>query len=39
VASVVRATLPYIGLLLGALVLITYIPQLSLFLVELFGIK
>jgi C4-dicarboxylate transporter, DctM subunit len=39
VASVVRATLPYIGLLLFALILITYIPQLSLYLVELLGVK
>lgn len=35
VAEVVKATLPYIGILLLALMLITYVPQLSLWMVEL----
>jgi tripartite ATP-independent transporter DctM subunit len=38
ILSVVRATLPYIGLLLAALILITYVPDLSLWLVRALGI-
>jgi C4-dicarboxylate transporter DctM subunit len=34
VSGVVRATLPYIGILLLALIVITYVPQLSLWLVD-----
>lgn len=39
VFTVVRATLPYIGILLAALIVITYVPGLSLWLVTLLGIK
>jgi C4-dicarboxylate transporter, DctM subunit len=39
VFSVVRATLPYIGILLVALLLITYVPELSLWLVDRMGVK
>ena len=39
VFTVVRATLPYIGILLLALLLITYVPSLSLWLVEAMGVK
>jgi tripartite ATP-independent transporter DctM subunit len=39
VFTVVRATLPYIGILLIALILITYIPGLSLWLVGALGVK
>ena len=39
VSIVVRATLPYIGILLLALIVITYVPQLSLWMVEALGIK
>ena len=39
VLSVVRATLPYIVILLFALILITYIPDLSLWLVQVLGIE
>lgn len=39
VLSVVRATLPYIGILLIALLIITYVPWLSLWLVELLGVQ
>lgn len=39
VFTIVRATLPYIGILLIALIIITYIPSLSLWLVELMGVK
>jgi tripartite ATP-independent transporter DctM subunit len=39
VFTVVRATLPYIGILLVALLIITYVPQLSLWLVTLLGVK
>jgi TRAP-type C4-dicarboxylate transport system permease large subunit len=39
VLNVVRATLPYIGMLLIALLLITYIPDLSLFLVRAIGAR
>jgi tripartite ATP-independent transporter DctM subunit len=39
VSTVVRATLPYIGILLIALVIITYVPELSLWLVEFFGVR
>ncbi|MGB5875061.1 MAG: TRAP transporter large permease [Bacteroidota bacterium] len=38
VLSVVRATLPYIAILLAALILITYVPDLSLWLVKTLGI-
>jgi C4-dicarboxylate transporter DctM subunit len=39
VATVVRAVLPYIGILLAALAVITYIPGFSLWLVQLLHIK
>lgn len=39
VASVVHSVLPYIGILLIALIIITYFPQLSLLLIEIFNIK
>jgi len=39
VFTVVRATLPYVGILLAALLIITYVPQLSLSLVTLLGVK
>lgn len=39
VFSVVHATLPYLGILLGALVVITYVPGLSLWLVEALEIR
>jgi tripartite ATP-independent transporter DctM subunit len=39
VFTVVRATLPYIGILLLALILITYVPELSLWLVGALGVK
>jgi tripartite ATP-independent transporter DctM subunit len=39
VFSVVRATLPYIGILLAALLLITYVPDLSLWLVNALNVK
>lgn len=39
IAAVIRATLPYIGILLIALVIITYVPELSLWLVEALGIR
>jgi tripartite ATP-independent transporter DctM subunit len=39
VFTIVRATLPYIGMLLIALIIITYVPSLSLFLAELLGVK
>jgi C4-dicarboxylate transporter DctM subunit len=39
VFSVVRATLPYIVILLVALVLITYVPQLSLWMVDVLNAK
>jgi tripartite ATP-independent transporter DctM subunit len=39
VFSVVRATLPYIGILLVALLLITYIPGLSLWMVHALNVK
>ncbi|MDL1894212.1 TRAP transporter large permease [Sphingobacteriales bacterium CHB3] len=39
VFTIVRATLPYIGMLLIALLIITYVPWLSLWLVELLGVK
>lgn len=38
VFEVVRATLPYIGIQLLALIMITYVPDLSLWLVRWFGI-
>jgi TRAP-type C4-dicarboxylate transport system permease large subunit len=34
-----RASLPFLVILLVALVIITYVPALSLSLVELFGVK
>ncbi|HBH28813.1 MAG: TRAP transporter large permease subunit [Desulfofustis sp. PB-SRB1] len=37
IITLYRATLPFLGLLLAALLVITYIPWLSLFMVELFG--
>ncbi len=39
VSNVYRSTLPYIGILLIALLIITYVPELSLWLVELFGVR
>ena len=36
--GVVRATLPFIGILLVALLLITYIPELSLWLPRVLGV-
>ena len=39
ISTVVKATLPYIWILLTALVIITYVPDLSLILINLFGIK
>jgi len=39
VFSVVRATLPYIGILLVALLLITYVPELSLWMVHALNVK
>jgi tripartite ATP-independent transporter DctM subunit len=39
VLTVVRATLPYIGILLAALLLITYVPDLSLWLVRALDVR
>ena len=39
VFTIVRATLPYIVILIFALVLITYVPSLSLWLVEVLNIQ
>lgn len=39
VFTVVRATLVYIGILLVALVIITYVPWLSLWLVDALGVR
>lgn len=39
VFSIVRSVLPFIGLLFIALIIITYVPGLSLWLVELFGVR
>lgn len=39
VFTVVRSTLVFIGILLVALIIITYVPELSLWLVELFGVQ
>ncbi len=39
VSKIYRATLPYIGILIIALLVITYVPELSLWLVELFGVR
>ncbi len=39
VTQVVQATLPYIGILLIALIFITYMPELSLWLVNLLNVK
>jgi len=39
VFTVVRATLVYIVILLVALMIITYVPSLSLWLVETIGVK
>ncbi len=39
ISKIVRAVLPYIGILLIALIIITYVPNLSLWLVDLFSVK
>ena len=39
VAKVYGAALPYIGMLLVALLVITHVPELSLWLVDLFGVR
>jgi len=39
VSEVVKASLPYIGILLLALAIITYVPQLSLWMVDFLGVK
>lgn len=39
ISKIVRSVLPFIGILLVALIIITYVPQLSLWLVELFSVK
>jgi tripartite ATP-independent transporter DctM subunit len=39
VLTVVRSVLPFMGLLLIALLLITYIPPLSLWLIEVLGVR
>ncbi len=39
VSQVVRAVLPFISILLVALIIITYVPQLSLWLVDLIGVR
>ncbi|MBI5471560.1 MAG: TRAP transporter large permease [Ignavibacteriae bacterium] len=39
VFTIVRATLPYIGILLVALLIITYMPSISLWLVNALGVK
>jgi tripartite ATP-independent transporter DctM subunit len=39
IARVTLATLPYIGILLIALLIITYFPELSLVLIHLFGVQ
>lgn len=39
VFAIVHATLPYIAILLVALIVITYVPSLSLWLVDLLGVK
>ncbi|MGA9364731.1 MAG: TRAP transporter large permease subunit [Bacteroidota bacterium] len=39
IARVTLATLPYIGILLIALLIITYFPELSLVLIQLFGVR
>jgi len=39
IAGVTLATLPYIGILLVALLIITYFPELSLVLIRLFGVQ
>jgi C4-dicarboxylate transporter, DctM subunit len=39
ISEVVRSVLPSIGILLAALAVITYVPALSLWLVEMLGIK
>ncbi len=39
ISTVVKATLPYIGILLIALMIITYIPELSLWMIDILGIK
>ncbi len=39
ISTVVRATLPYIGILLVALLIITYVPSLSLWLVDILGVR
>jgi len=37
--TIVRSVLPYIGILLIALIIITYVPELSLWLVNLLGVQ
>lgn len=39
ISTVVRATLPFIGILLVALLIITYVPELSLWMIDLLGIR
>ncbi|HXG01470.1 MAG TPA: TRAP transporter large permease [Bacteroidota bacterium] len=39
VLTVVRSVLPYIGILLIALLIITYVPEMSLWLVKVLGVK
>jgi len=39
ISAIVKATLPFIGILLLALIVITYVPELSLWLVETLGIR
>ncbi len=39
VIQVYRASLPFLGILIVALIIITYVPWLSLWLVEVFGVK
>ena len=39
VIEIAKSTLPFLFILLGGLILITYIPQLSLWLVEFFKVQ
>jgi len=39
ILTIVRAVLPYIGMLIIALLIITYVPELSLWLVHALGVK
>jgi C4-dicarboxylate transporter DctM subunit len=39
IGTVIRATLPYIGILLVALLIITYVPELSLWLVNVLDVR